>query len=281
MYTPIVPAGVRTNNTSLRRSASTTDVGADPRFGERFCKPQRSEVATCHAADYSRVVSRPELPEAQERLLATRIRKHLRDRVRKNRAALPEGAARARSARIVERLVSLPSYAEASGVGLFWPLEGKREVDLRALDEQARQAGKRVYYPFLRGQTTGFARVDDPAELVESAWGFRQPKDAVPAATRGEIDWIAVPALLLANDGHRLGYGRGFYDATLPDFCPPGVAVGVGFEFQLVPEVPSQPHDVRVDWVVSDEQIFHTESRDVCTEASGAAARWRRLDGHE
>ncbi|MCA9646685.1 MAG: 5-formyltetrahydrofolate cyclo-ligase [Polyangiaceae bacterium] len=226
-------------------------------------------------------MSRPELPEEQERLLATRIRKHLRDRIRKNRAALPEAAAQARSARIIERLVALPSYVAATGVGLFWPLAGKREVDLRELDRMAREAGKRVYYPFLRGQTTGFGLVDDPSQLVESDWGFRQPADAVPAAANGEIEWIAVPALLLASDGHRLGYGRGFYDATLPDYCPPGVAVGVGFEFQLVPEVPSQPHDVRVDWIVSDERAFHTESKDAQVETSAAAARWRRLDGNE
>lgn len=225
-------------------------------------------------------MSRPDLPEEQQRLLETRIRRHLRDRVRKNRAALPEGAAHARSARIVERLCALPSYVAATSVGLFWPLEGKREVDLRALDSAARVAGKHVFYPFLRGQTTGFARVDSPDDLVESEWGFLQPGSGATPAIRGEIDWIAVPALLLANDGHRLGYGRGFYDATLPDFCPPALAVGVGFDFQLVPEVPSQPHDFRVDWVVSDERCFPTEAKAAATDAehAPAATRWRMLE---
>ncbi len=240
-------------------------------------------MARCQTPDYSCVVSRPDLPEAQQQLLAKRIRKHLRDRVRRNRAALPESAAQTRSARITETLEALPSYRAASAIGLFWPLDGKREVDLRSLDSAARAAGKRVYYPFLRGKTTGFALVEDPASLVESEWGFLQPAASVPSATRGEIEWIVVPALLIASDGHRLGYGRGFYDATLPDFCPPAVSVGVGFDFQLVPELPSEPHDVPVDWVVSDTRSFSTEtdSAEAQEPLAGAAARWRRLDGKE
>lgn len=218
------------------------------------------------------------MPPEQQRLLAARIRKHLRERVRKSRAALPETAAGARSARIVERLAALASYQAASGVGLFWPLEGKREVDLRSLDTAARAAGKRVYYPFLRDRTTGFALVDDPATLVASPWGFRQPVPTAPVAERGEIDWIAVPALLLASDGHRLGYGRGYYDATLPDYCPPAVSVGVAFEFQLVPEVPCESHDVPVQWVISDERCFPTDARP--EESPGdASERWRRQFG--
>ena len=52
-------------------------------------------------------------------------------------------------------------------------------------------------------------------------------------------DVVVVPALAVAADGHRVGYGIGFYDATLPDVCPPAAAVMVAFGFQLLAEVPS------------------------------------------
>ena len=69
------------------------------------------------------------------------------------RNALPGSACAERSARIVERLMALEPIARARAVALFWPIEERHEVDLRALDARLRERGVRVAYPGLDPET--------------------------------------------------------------------------------------------------------------------------------
>jgi 5-formyltetrahydrofolate cyclo-ligase len=189
--------------------------------------------------------------------LAPRAKQQLRSRMKALRGAHPEATLAERSARIVERVAKLPDFESARGVALFWPMLEQKEVDLRELDTLARAAGKRVYY-------AGFARSADralgtelrltasPAELALRAHRFVEPPPEAPAAARGDVDLVVVPALAAALSGHRLGFGAGFYDALLPDFRPPARAVVVVFDFQVLAELPVMPHDVACDVVVSD-----------------------------
>jgi 5-formyltetrahydrofolate cyclo-ligase len=188
--------------------------------------------------------------------LAVRAKGQLRTRMRAVRAAHPETARAERSARLVERVLALPEFTAARSVALFASLVDVGEVDLCGLDQAARTAGKRVYYPTVdrRGgsEHTALALVADPSELVARGRRFAEPAESAPRAERGDVDLVIVPALAVAPTGHRLGYGGGFYDAMLPDFCPPGVAVVVAFDFQLVAELPTEPHDVPCAFVVTD-----------------------------
>jgi 5-formyltetrahydrofolate cyclo-ligase len=192
--------------------------------------------------------------------LRPRAKRQIRQRMRSLRSALPAASVAARSAAIVERLMTLPAFAEIEGLALFWPIEEKNEVDLRALDTAARSRGKKLYYPFLSaaGPTvrTGFRRVDAVTELALGGSGFVEPREDAPEARRGDIDLMVVPALAVDAGGFRLGYGKGFYDATLPDFRPPARAIVVAFAFQLVSEIPREPHDVRCDTIVTDERVI-------------------------
>jgi len=176
--------------------------------------------------------------------LKYRAKKQLRLRLRGLRAAYPEGLLAQASERIVASVLALPQFSAASGVGLFWPMVERREVDVRPLAQAALAAHKRVYFPFLEpmasGFRTGFAQVQDVSELAE----------------RGQIELLIVPALAVAADGHRLGYGSGFYDATLPDFCPPARALTVVFDFQLLGELPVTSGDVATQCIVTDRRML-------------------------
>ncbi len=106
------------------------------------------------------------------------------------------------------------------------------------------------------GFSTGFRQVASVTELAERGQRFFEPPPEAPAAARGEIDLLVVPALAASADGHRLGYGSGFYDATLPDFCPPASAVVVVFHFQLLGELPVTDNDVASNVVVTDRRVL-------------------------
>jgi 5-formyltetrahydrofolate cyclo-ligase len=192
--------------------------------------------------------------------LKYRAKKQLRMRMRGLRAAHPENVLAQASERIVESVLAHPQFSAAQGVGLFWPMPERREVDVRRLAEAALGADKRVYFPFLEptasGFRTGFAQVRRVSELAERGQRFLEPPREAPRAERGQIQLLIVPALAVSVDGHRLGYGSGFYDATLPDFCPPGCALVVAFDFQLLGELPITGGDVASQFIVTDRRTL-------------------------
>jgi 5-formyltetrahydrofolate cyclo-ligase len=191
--------------------------------------------------------------------------------MRATRRALGRAAVAARSERIVATLLQLDALQSARSVALFWPRASHAEVDLRALDGVLRARGTALHYPFMdvkpHGFTTGFRRVERVEELQPRGRGFAEPLPEVPATLRGEIDVVIVPALAATPEGHRLGYGSGFYDVTLPDHRPPALAVIVAYSFQLLAELPVREHDVACDFVITDRDVFD------CRNTNAAASR--------
>lgn len=201
-----------------------------------------------------------DIDPAVEAELRYRAKAALRKRARALRNSIPRDAVAERSARIVDRLLGLPCLAEARTVALFWPIEGRNEVDLTSLDARLRARGSRVAYPSIDPDTRvmTFRFVADPAALEEQGLGFREPDPSAPEAAA--LDVIVVPALQIDARGHRIGYGAGFYDRALPRFAPPAISVGVCFSFQLVAEVPVTEGDVALALVVTDERVLTPEA---------------------
>jgi 5-formyltetrahydrofolate cyclo-ligase len=195
-----------------------------------------------------------------ETLLRYKAKAILRQRARQLRNTVPAEAIAQRSATIVRTLGELPEIAQAGTVALFYPIERRHEVDLRALDAMLRARGAVVVYPAIDLDTRvmTFRIVDALAELEERGMGFREP--AASAKEVDRIDTIVVPALQVDSRGHRIGYGAGFYDRTLPRFAPPAKSVLVAFDFQMIPEVPVTEGDVPVDVIVTDHRVLRVSA---------------------
>jgi len=197
-----------------------------------------------------------------EDLLRRRVKAELRKRMRGLRKALPASACAQRSRLIIDRLAGLGPVAEARAVALFWPIEERHEVDLRALDAMLRARGARVAYPAVDPETRAmtFRFVDDTDAMKEQGYGFREPAQSEREAGPADLDAILVPALALDERGHRIGYGAGYYDRALPKFVPPAVSIGVAFDFQLIAEVPTTDGDVALAWIVTDTRTLAATS---------------------
>jgi 5-formyltetrahydrofolate cyclo-ligase len=193
------------------------------------------------------------IPSSAEDMLRQRVKVELRKRMRGLRNAVPASACDERSARVVARLQALEAIAAARSVALFWPILERHEVDLRPLDASLRARGVRVAYPAVDPETLAmsFRFVRDPDEMVNHGFGFREPAQSAPEAAKGELDAIVVPALAVDPSGHRIGYGAGYYDATVPRYAPPATTVVVAFQFQLIAEVPVTDGEVKLDWFVT------------------------------
>lgn len=191
-----------------------------------------------------------------ETLLRYKAKAVLRQRARTLRGTIPAEAIAQRSAAIVRALEGLPELAGADKVALFYPMEQRHEVDLRALDATLRARGARVAYPTIDPQTKvmTFRFTGSLRELKERGMMFQEPPHAAEEAAA--LDVIVVPALQVDERGQRIGYGAGFYDRTVPRFAPPARTIIVAFDFQLISEVPVTEGDVACDMVVTDKRVL-------------------------
>ena len=190
---------------------------------------------------------------APDDFIRLKVKAELRKRLRGVRKTTPLEACEERSRAIVARLEAHPALKAARTVALFWPIVSKHEVDLRALDASLRARQVRVAYPAIDADhVMTFRFVDDVAKMEESGLGFMAP--AADAAEATALDVIVVPAIAADPAGHRIGYGAGYYDRTLPRFAPPAVSIAVVYDWQLIAEVPAMPDDVPCAIVVTDKR---------------------------
>jgi 5-formyltetrahydrofolate cyclo-ligase len=96
-------------------------------------------------------------------------------------------------------------------------------------------------------------RPDD--DLVRGPLGILEPAPESPELLP---DIVLVPLAAFDRAGHRIGYGAGHYDRTFAQLRPNKtiIAVGVAFSVQEIAEVPIQPHDVALDYVLTEIQTF-------------------------
>jgi len=200
----------------------------------------------------------PEIPDELRDQLAFRAKRELRKRMRSLRAALPQSALQERSSLIAARVLELDAWKRAATVALFSSMPD--EVQCEALVAAARASGKRVVLPVVVDDEPGLRFRLGWAEGREypramSAFGIEEPTEESPLVAFDSIDLVLVPALALADNGQRIGYGRGYYDRTLPR-CARARWVAVAFDFQMLAEVPTRSGDVAVHAIVTDKRVI-------------------------
>ena len=144
----------------------------------------------------------------------------------------------------------LASLAPGSLVALYAPKS--TEVDTLDLDTRLRARGLRVAYPrIVEGDRRLAFHETTIAELADGRFGLREPRPDAPAVDLASIAAFVIPGLAFDRHGGRVGWGRGYYDATLAH-APDALRIGIAFDCQLVPSVPSDPHDAPLHYVVTE-----------------------------
>ncbi|HOX55457.1 MAG TPA: 5-formyltetrahydrofolate cyclo-ligase [Candidatus Paceibacterota bacterium] len=148
------------------------------------------------------------------------------------------------------RLAAQPAWQEAHSVLFFASLP--EELDLWPLLTDALAAGKRVALPRFVAETKTYeARLiqDIGLDLQLGHFGIREPNRRCAPLESSRLDLILVPGVAFDTAGGRLGRGKGYYDQLLA--VVRGKTCGVGFDQQLVDAIPVEPHDVRMDCVLT------------------------------
>ena len=148
----------------------------------------------------------------------------------------------------------LAKLAAGSIVALYAP-KGT-EVETARIDAFARARGLRVVYPRIVGDERRLAFHEATIDaLVSATFGLREPVASAPRVELSELAAVIVPGLAFDRAGGRIGWGRGYYDATLAA-APAAQRIGLAFECQIVDHVPRDPHDVPLHHVVTEAAIY-------------------------
>jgi 5,10-methenyltetrahydrofolate synthetase len=171
------------------------------------------------------------------------------------RKALPRDDHARRSQAVCRLLTTNFPQLAALRVGFCWPVNN--EPDVRAALETWRAAGDAAFAALLP------VVVEAGAALAFRGWqpGVALTADRYGIPTPAAGDFVQPQALLIplaAFDaaGFRLGYGGGYFDRTLARLRPRPLAIGVGFELSRVDSVFPEPHDERLDAVVTEASVI-------------------------
>lgn len=183
------------------------------------------------------------------------MKKELRRSIGALRRAVPASARAVRDRAIADATMALDAMASARTIAAYSAVRG--EVDPRRIVERCWSLGHTVVLPRVdRAQgTLGWYEHSNDRPLREGAFGIGEPAEDAAAVAADRIDVVLVPAVAYDERGHRLGQGMGFYDRALP-LLTRAVRIGLAFDFQLVAELPNDPHDQPVDFVVTDRHVL-------------------------
>lgn len=172
------------------------------------------------------------------------IRKRMREL---KRAVTPEEKLR-RSETVMRGVEQLPEFQRASVVLLYWSMAD--EVQTHEMVEQWYRQ-KTVLLPCVDGDDLRLRQYTGPECMVSGElFGIGEPTGE-EWTDLAAVELIAVPGVAFDREGNRMGRGRGFYDRLLKS-TPNATKIGLAYDFQMMDAIPTEPHDVKMNLVITD-----------------------------
>ena len=158
----------------------------------------------------------------------------------------------AASLAIATRLAAWP--LPAGSVAAYWPI--RSEADPRPVAALLRAQGRPILLPCVTKGELVFRVWNEGDPLVKASLGLMEPAPDAPPLTPSVL---LVPLAAFDRRGHRIGYGKGFYDRALAALGPVR-AIGIAFATQEIPLIPDEPHDHPLDFVVTEHELIDTRA---------------------
>ena len=185
----------------------------------------------------------------------TNNKNSLRRSCRQKRDGFGEEFIQKASANACKILAERKEFSNAETVLLYFPV--KNEISPLPIFELALHNGKSIAFPVCnkKDNTLTFRKVTSLCEPEDTDFGLYEPKFGCEEIRPDARTLCVVPALAFSRDGHRLGYGGGYYDRFLKDFQ--GVSVGFAYSELLLPDIPNNSHDVPVNMIITESEVLY------------------------
>jgi 5-formyltetrahydrofolate cyclo-ligase len=187
---------------------------------------------------------------------AIRQQAHDNRRAQENKEELSRG--------ICQQFASLPEYQAARTVMFY--LDVRTEVRTREYLPQALAHGNRIVVPYCIEGDLELFHLESMNELAVGMYKILEPREDLRSVPEKrievtEVDLIMVPGVAFDRSGARMGHGFGYYDKMLEHARRETPLVALAFECQLFPEIPTQPHDIFMDKIITEKQIYQGRGR--------------------
>ncbi|MGN0181376.1 MAG: 5-formyltetrahydrofolate cyclo-ligase [Candidatus Ornithomonoglobus sp.] len=158
------------------------------------------------------------------------------------------------SGRITEHILSLDCYKNADTVMSY--ISAFKEPSTDGIISHLFSDNKRVVVPISNTDTFTItpSYLTSPDKLIKGAYGIKEPSECIKADI-SDIKLALIPGIAFDLSGARIGFGKGYYDRFLAAFK--GIKVGICYDFQLLDYVPSSPHDIKMDIIITEKRIYN------------------------
>ena len=173
-------------------------------------------------------------------------KKALRAQIRVRKRAMTIEEIEERSAKLVEKFLASDAYKNAKTVYGYLPYN--QEVRTTKAMEQVLRDGKSLALPKIYGDRMDFIVVTDLSQVEKGYCGIPEPIHDAPLGS-DETSLVLMPGMAFDREGHRMGYGGGFYDKFL-EREPNHPTIALCYEFQLLDHLDVEAHDIPVDEVI-------------------------------
>lgn len=184
-------------------------------------------------------------------------KKGLRQKMLAMRRALSANKTESRSFSLKENILSLPEYKNAKKIMAFLAMKGESNLD--GFIRQALLDGKEVYIPVcLPERQMEAGRLIDMEHFEKGPLGLRNLPAGYEVTSPESLDLVLIPGLAVSQEGIRLGMGAGYYDRYLAR-VPFEKRVAALWDFQVIPDIPSEPFDQKIAKIVTDKSVIVTK----------------------
>ena len=168
------------------------------------------------------------------------------------------------SIKICEKFVSLSEYTAAETIMFY--LDARSEVRTRHYMPTALTSGKRIVVPYCVEDILHLFWLESMDELAIGMWKILEPLEELRHVPEKkvdvtELDLVMVPGVAFDRRGARMGHGKGYYDKLLQNARPDAPLVALAFECQVFPEIPTAPHDIFMDKIITEDAVYVGEGR--------------------
>lgn len=179
----------------------------------------------------------------------------LREQFRQKRRSLSADERKAKDQQIQDALESMDAFKKAKTI-LFYVSNGEEVNTHRLIQKYLKE--KSIVIPRTLKKENGLAlcRLTAWEALEPSHFGILEvPSHDTNYVHESELDLAIIPGIAFDQNGHRLGYGGGYYDRFLKQLKKIK-SIGLSYHCQIIEALPIEPHDVQVDWIVTEQKIY-------------------------
>ena len=192
------------------------------------------------------------------------MKQKLKDEIFRKRKSLSKREAEEKSRIITEKLFLLNEFKDAKNIMFY--ISFNNEIDtietIKKLLKNKGENKKNIIVPYVEKNNPilQLSEIKDFNDLEPKTYGILEPMEGkIKKFEINKLDMVIAPGVVFDKNGHRIGYGYGYYDRLLGKLGKKATKIGLCYDFQLIDKIPEQKHDVPMDIIITEKRIVKVQ----------------------